>query len=160
MDTIRRHYTDTSRRRGIVKYPLLENRLHSQFLERRIQGKRVKRWWFNAKTKEIMSVFYPDNNGEFKMSLSGFKGFADEKAFLYETHAAQKSPNELRESIEQFHAKIIRQRKRGTYTLRDFANMDQTTLTSGLDKRQLADDFWERRCLISINNLQGKEHLY
>ena len=86
-----------------------------------------------------MSVLYPDDNGEFKMSHRWFQGFCQRKGISLrrKTHAAQKSPNELRESIEQFHAKIIRQRKRGTYTL--IANMDQTPLPFDLDDNTTHD---------------------
>ena len=39
------------------------------------------------------------------------------------THAAQKTPGELRQSIEEFHTSLIRERKRRTYALKDLANI-------------------------------------
>ena len=65
-------------RHGKVKYPLLENGLYSQFLE---NGKRLKRWWFNAKAKQITKEVYPNNNGEFKDFVAG-KGFLNEERLM------------------------------------------------------------------------------
>ena len=130
-----------SNRIGRVKYPLLEKELYKQFIEMRDTGKRVKRWWFNSKAKTMISEFYPDDDGEFKMSDRWFQGFCRRYriSFRRKTHAAQKSPSELRQKIEEFHASVIRERKRGTYSLRDLANMDQTPLPFVLDDNKTYD---------------------
>ena len=77
------------------------------------------------------------------------EGFCSRKkiALRRKTHAAQKSPAQLRTAIEGFHSKVLRQRKRGTYQLRDLANMNQTPLPFVLDdnktyEKQGAEDVW------------------
>ena len=114
---------------------MLEKELYKQFLEMRTIGKRVKRWWFNSKAKHIMQEIYPDSVDEFKMSNRWFTGFCRRNniSLRRKTHAAQKTPEELRQSIKDFHSSIIRERKRGTYKLKDLANMDQTPLPFVLD---------------------------
>ena len=44
------------------------------------------------------------------------------------THKAQKFPATLKDAIQTFHAKLLRERIRGTFQLGDIANMDQTPL--------------------------------
>ena len=100
-------------RTGSVRFPLMEDQLNEEFLAMRRDGKRVKRWWFTTKAKQI---------------------FVGEKfALRRKTHAAQKSPAQLRTPVEGFHSKVPRQRKRGTYQLRDLGNMDQTPLPFVVD---------------------------
>ena len=53
----------------------------------------------------------------------GFSDFVQEK-----THVSQKSPAQLRESMENFHKKSQSVRNNGTYLLGDLANMFQTPL--------------------------------
>ena len=98
----------------MVKYPLLENGLYSQFLLIRQNGKRVKPWRFNSKPNQIMKEVYTNYNDEFKMSHTWFERFYRRKGISLrrKTRADQKVPDELRTSIEQFHAKTICQQKR------------------------------------------------
>ena len=63
------------------------------------------------------------------------------------THAAEKSPAALRTSVENFHAKFLRERKRGTFTLNDLSNMDQIPLSLVVDdnrtyEKTVADEVW------------------
>ena len=48
--------------------------------------------------------------------------------FRKNTHTAQKSPAELKNAIEMFYGKLLHERRRGTFSLADIANMDQTPL--------------------------------
>ena len=48
-------------------------------------------------------------------------------------HLGQKSPAELINAIEMFHGKLLRERRRGTFSLYDIANMDQTPLPFVMD---------------------------
>ena len=43
---------------------------------------------------------------------------------LHQHLTSQKPPGELRACIESFHAKALRERRRGSYNLCDLANMD------------------------------------
>ena len=138
-DTIRQHKPKSfSKRHGKVMYPMLEKELYTKFMEVRTIGERVKRWWFNSKAKLIMQELYPDNVDEFNMSNKWLTGFCrrHDISLRRKTHAAQKTPGELRQSIEEFHTSLIRERKRRTYALKDLANMDQTPLPFVLDDNQ------------------------
>ena len=39
------------------KYPLMEDNLHSEFLQLRQDGRKVKRWWFNTRAKQLWLIF-------------------------------------------------------------------------------------------------------
>ena len=115
----------------------------------RRDGERVKRWWFTTKAKQILKRVHPNEAEPFRHSNRWFEGFCSRKkiALRRKTHAAQKSPAQLRTAIEGFHSKVLRQRKRGTYQLRDLGNMDQTPLPFVSDhnktyEKQGAEDVW------------------
>ena len=111
---------------GLVRFPLMENQLKEEFLGMRREGKSVKRWWFTAKAKQILKQLHPNEDDTFRFSNRWFEGFCrrNKISLRRKTHAAQKSPAQLRTAISGFHAKVLRQRKRGTYQLRDLGNMD------------------------------------
>ena len=77
-------------------------------------------------TKQILKEMYPEKKGDFRYTSNWFLGFCNRYKISFRriTHAAQKSPAEFRESIENLHKKSIRVRRSGTYTLRDLGNMD------------------------------------
>lgn len=118
-----------SSRSSNPKYPLLEKRLQEEFRERRTQGKIVKKWWFISRARQILSELHPTET-TFKFSDRWFSGFCrrNKLTLRRKTHVAQKSPSLLEDSVKKFHAKLQRERKRGTYKLGDIANMDQTPL--------------------------------
>jgi transposase-like protein len=110
-------------------YPLFEKKLFEEFSERRAQGKIVKKWWFISRAKKLLNELHPDITN-FKFSDRWFAGFCrrNKLSLRRKTHMSQKSPSHLKDSIEKFHAKLLRERKRGTYKLCDIANLDQTPL--------------------------------
>ena len=67
---------------------------------------------------------------EFKFSDRWFYSFCRHHriSLRRKTNTAQKSPAELKNVIEMFHGKLLRERRRGTLSLADIANMDQTAL--------------------------------
>ena len=83
------------------------------FLMRK-EGKRVKRWWFNSKARELLKEKYPDKASIFKSLHRCFKRLyrRHKKSLRRKTHAAQKLPAALRTTIENFHAKFLDERKR------------------------------------------------
>ena len=149
-----------------AKFPLMENELFTLFTDMRKEGRRIKRWWFNAKAKELTRQMYPDEVDSFKLSHRWFEGFCRRKniSLRRKTHASQKAPEQLRNSIENFHAKLLRERRKGNYTLRDLANMDQTPLPFVLDDNKTydkkgADEVWiasgasgleKRQCTVQL----------
>ena len=48
----------------------------------------------------------------------------------------QKDPVDLRFSIKKYHAKYLRERKRGNCELRDLANMGETYLSFVMEHKQ------------------------
>lgn len=117
-----------------AQYPLVETKLLAEFKEQRKRGKIVKKWWFLSRSRTLMTELYP-NAKDFKLSDRWFSGFLrrNKLTLRRKTHVAQKPPAQLRKAIEKFHAKLLRERMRGIYTLGDIANMDQTPLPFVLD---------------------------
>lgn len=117
-----------------AKYPLLEKKLLEEFSERRSQGKIVKKWWFISRAKKLLKELNP-NETTFKFFDRWFAGFCrrNRLSLRRKTRVSQKSPSQLKASVEKFHAKLLRERKRGTFKLCDIANMDQTPLPFVLD---------------------------
>ena len=72
---------------------------------------------------------------EFKFSDRWLHGFCRRHriSLRRKTHIAQKSPAELKNAIEMFHGKLLREGRRGTFSLVDIANMDQTPLPFVMD---------------------------
>ena len=58
----RQKYKSKARGRGCnSKYPLMEDKLYSEFfLQLREDGRKAKRWWFNTRPKQLMADLYPD----------------------------------------------------------------------------------------------------
>ena len=55
-------------RYGKAKFPVMENELYNKFLYTRKERKRVKRWWFNSKARELVKEKYPDEASSFNLS--------------------------------------------------------------------------------------------
>ena len=96
-----------------------------------------------------MKEKYPDEASSFKLSHRWFEGFCRRYRIFFrrKTHTIQKSPPALRTAIAKFHAKFLRERKRGTFTLKDLGNMDQTALPFVMDNNRTydktdADEVW------------------
>ena len=91
---------------GRARFPLMENELFIMFTNMRDEGKRVKRWWFNTKAKQLVTEIYTDEIGSFKLSDRWLSAFCKRKSisFRRKTHASQKAHNQLRNSIANFHA--------------------------------------------------------
>ena len=111
-----------------ARFPEAEKQLNDEFLKMRSEGKVVKRWWFSARLRELI----PE---EFKFPDRWFYGFClrHRISLRRKTHIAQKSPAELKNAIEMFRRKLLRERRRGTFSLADIANMDQTPLPFVMD---------------------------
>ena len=61
------------------KYPLMEDKLYSEsFLQLREDGRKVKRWLFNTRAKQLMAHLYPNVN-DFTHSDQWLKGFRNRK---------------------------------------------------------------------------------
>ena len=88
----------------------------------------MKKWWFSARARQLIAE-------EFKFSDRWFYGFCRRHCISLrrKTRTAQKSPAELKNAIEIFHGKLLRERRRGTFSLADIANMDQTPLPFVMD---------------------------
>ena len=41
-------------RYGKAKFPVMKKEFYTKFLDMRKESKRVKRWWFNSKAKELV----------------------------------------------------------------------------------------------------------
>ena len=122
------------------KYPIMEGILYDEYKQGRENGRIIKRRWFDARAKQLISEHYPDE--EFKHSDQWFNRFCRrfKIAFRRKTHVAQAAPKELEPAISKFHASLLRVRRRGEYKLKDIANMDQTPLPFVLDDhRSYAD---------------------
>lgn len=117
-----------------AKFPLMEHRLYSEFTELRKEGRKVKRWWFNTRAEQLVNELYPEVK-DFKHSDQWFARFCTRKKISLRktTHAAQHAPSDLNAAISRFHAKLLRVRRRGSFSLGDIANMDQTPLPFVLD---------------------------
>ena len=78
---------------------------------------------------------------EFGFSDKWFSGFCKRKriALRRKNNTSQKTPDQFVESITKFHQKLLRERKRGTFKLKDIANMDQTPLPFVLDDGRTYD---------------------
>ena len=93
--------------------------LYTKFLDMRKEGKRVKRWCFNSKARELVKEKYPDEASSFRLLPRWFEGFFRHCRISLQrkTHTAQKSTEALRTAFEKFHAKSLRECKIGTFTL-------------------------------------------
>ena len=111
-----------------ARFPEAEKQLHDEFLKMRSEGKALKRWWFSARARQLIAE-------EFKFSDKWFCGFCRRHhiSLRRKTYTAQKSPAEPKNAIEMFHGKLLRERRRGKFSLADIANVDQTSLPSVMD---------------------------
>ena len=93
-------------------FPIMEKELYKTVIGTSKQGKRFKRWWFITETKRIMSEKYPEHVEIFKMSARWFPEFCRRNKILLQrkTHVSQKTPEQLRKSIFELHAKTSRER--------------------------------------------------
>lgn len=116
-------------------FPDAEKPLFEEFKTLRAEGKAVKRWWFNKRMKQLLTEHYPDAADSFCHSDQWFARFCRRFriSLRRKTHTAQKTPDQLSESITKFHKYLLRVRHRGKYQLKDIANMDQTPLPFILD---------------------------
>ena len=116
-EKMRKQKSKSMNERGRRAYfPRMESKLVQQF-NRRKQGKIVKEWWFLSKARKIMSEEYPSNI-IFKYSNRWFNGFCRRNriSLRRKTHVAQKSPATLKDAIQKFHAKLLRERIRSTFS--------------------------------------------
>ena len=100
-----------------------------------------------TKARELAKEKYPDEASSFKLSHRWFEGFCRRYRICLrrKSHTAQKSA--VRTAIEKFHAKSSRERIRGTFTLKDLDNMDQTPLAFVVDDNRTyektgVDEVW------------------
>ena len=121
-------------------FPRMEEALHHEYQELRREGKKVKRWWFDTRAKQLVTEFYPA--AEFECSNHWFRRFRLRYKISYrsETHVSQKAPAALASVISKFHCDLHRVREDGVFSLKDIANMDQTPLPFVLNDRKTYDD--------------------
>ena len=133
--------TSRSTEHGKLMFPVMEKELYKRFIYTRRQGKRIKRWWFNTQAKQVMIETYPEHVETFKISARWFAGFCRRNniSLRRETHASQKTPQQLRKLISELHAKTMTERRWGRNTSRDLTNIDQTPLTFVLDDNKTCD---------------------
>ena len=119
----------------------MEDKLYKEFLDLRKEWRKVIRWWFDTRAKQLVNELYPDVK-DFKYSDKWFRRFCKRKniSLRKTTHAAQYAPVNLSASISKFHAKLLRVRRRGNFQLGDIANMDQTPLPFVLDDGKRYDN--------------------
>ena len=105
------------------RFPEAKKQLNNEFLKMRSEGKAVKRWWFSVQARQLIAK-------EFKFSDRWFYGFCRRHCISLrrKTHTTQKSPAELKNATEMFHGKLLCERRKGTFSVADIANMDQTPL--------------------------------
>ena len=87
-----------------ARFPEAEKQLNDEFLKMYSEGKAVKRWWFSARARQLIAE-------EFKFSDQWFYEFYRHHRILLrrKTNTAQKSPAELKNAIEMFHGKLLRE---------------------------------------------------
>ena len=81
-------------RYGKAKFPVMEKELYTKFLDMRKEGKRVKRWGFNFKARELVKEKYLDKASSFNLPYRWFEDFCRRYriSLWRKTYAAQKSP--------------------------------------------------------------------
>ena len=123
----------------LAKFPDMEKHLHTEFLKLKKEWRSVKKWWFVSTGRTFLKDHHPD--AEFLFSDKWFRGFCNRKriALRRKTNTSQKTPEQFVESITKFHQKLLRERKRETFQLKDIANMDQTPLPFILDDNRTYD---------------------
>ena len=143
-----------------ARYPFMEDKLYKAFLDLRKEGRKVKRWWFDTRAKQLMNELYPDVKN-FKYSDKWFRWFCKRKniSLRKTTHAAQHAPVNLSATISKFHTKLLRVRRRGNFQLGDIANMDQTPLPFVLDDGKTYDnagskDVWSASAASGLDKCQ------
>lgn len=70
------------------------------------------------------------------VSLIAFVGETNYHFSKVNSDVSQKTPPQRKPAVQKFHAKLLRERKRGTFALSDIANIDQKSLPFALDNEQ------------------------
>ena len=112
---------------GKVKFPFIEKERFSKFLicARKINVPSTSGW--NSKARELVKEKYPDEVSTFKLSYRWLEGFwRCRKISLRRKNSC--SLKVTSNAIENSHSKSLQGVRRGTYTLKDLANMDQILL--------------------------------
>ena len=126
--------------RGMTaKFPGMEKHLHTEFLKLKKEGRSIKKWWFVSTGREFLKNCHPD--AKMLFSDKWFRGFCNCKriSLRRKTNASQKTPDQFVNAITKFHQKLLRERIRGKFQLKDIANMDQTPLPFVLDDNRTYD---------------------
>lgn len=92
----------------------------------------------SIKSKENHVEKYPVVSN-FKHSNRQFDRFLGETNYHFSkvnSDISQKTPSQRKPAVQKFHAKLLRERKRGTFALCDIANIDQKSLPFALDNEQ------------------------
>lgn len=125
----------------------MEEELHRQYRALREKGLKVKAWWFEANSKELMKAMHPEVN--FKSSDGWFTAFKQWKGISYRstTNTSQKTPSDSETKDHEFHQNIRLLAKQGSskgelgqYELRDIGNIDQTPLPFTFNEGKGYDD--------------------
>ena len=126
--------------RGMVaKFPDMEKHLHAEFLKLKKEARSIKKWWFVTTGREFLKYCHAD--AKLLLSDKWFRGFCNHKriSLRRKTNASQKTLDQFVNGITKFHQKLLRERIRGKFQLKDIANMDQTPLPFVLDDSRTYD---------------------
>ena len=131
-----------------AKFPDMEKHLHTEFLKLKKEGRSVKKWWFVTTGREFLKNCHLD--AKFLFSDKWFRGFCNRKriSLRRKTNASQKTPDQLVNAITKFHQKLLCERIRGKFQLKDIANMDQTPLPFVLDDSRTYDTVGAKEMLV------------
>ena len=122
-----------------AKFPDMEEHLYTEFLKLKKEGRNIKKWWFVTTGREFLKNCHPD--AKLLFSDKWFRGFCNRKriSLRRKTNTSQKTPDQFVNAITKFHQKLLRERTRGKFQLKDIANMDQTPLPFLLDYTRTYD---------------------
>lgn len=106
----------------------MEKKLHIEFLQLRKKWTSVKIWWYTLRGDHMPSDLYLET--KFKFPGYWFNHFTKRKTMQLREKAdkSRKNSANFRLPIQLFQAKLLQERKRGVWKLRNLANMDQTPL--------------------------------
>jgi hypothetical protein len=133
-------HSQQRRRPDKAMYPELERNLYELFVQKRTEGKCIRRVWFRLASKYLFTQIYPElDKQQFKFSEGWFSGFLSrwEISLRATTNKAQEIPENLRHIIInwfQFNCRNSQLRDGdytydiGRYDFAHIANMDQTPL--------------------------------
>ena len=108
-----------AKRRHSAKYLAMEEQLVTEYQEMQKKGIKVKGWWFNLRSKQLLNVLSQEEN--FKFSAGWFDVFKKQHkiALRRRTNVCQKPPSNKIQALRRFHSdirqKVTRQNDQSYY---------------------------------------------